>query len=62
MLSEKEKLEQEILKLKGETTKPEIKPSEMDKGGSTDENENKKPRKRCVFGAFLCPVTAAHIA
>jgi hypothetical protein len=39
-----EKLEQEILKLKGETTKPKIKPSEMDNGNFTD--DNKKPRKR----------------
>ena len=45
-----DKLEQEILKLKGETTKPKIKPSKMDEGSSTensDENgdEGDKPKK-----------------
>lgn len=40
-----EKLEQEVLKLKGETTKPDIKPSKMDKGDS-DDGDNKSPTKR----------------
>jgi len=46
-----DKLEQEILKLKGETTKPKIKPSKMDDDPAKDEDENgdgdgkKKKRK-----------------
>jgi Transposase IS66 family len=42
------KLEQEILKLKGETTKPKIKPSKMDADPAKDENgdsDKKKKRK-----------------
>jgi len=35
-----DKLEQEILKLKGETTKPKIKPSKMDDDPAKDEDEN----------------------
>jgi hypothetical protein len=35
-----DKLEQEILKLKGETTKPKIKPSKMDDDSAKDEDEN----------------------
>ncbi|MBL6987351.1 MAG: hypothetical protein ISR72_10005 [Methylobacter sp.] len=35
-----DKLEQEILKLKGETTKPKIKPSKMDDDLPKDEDEN----------------------
>jgi len=42
-----EKLEQEILKLKGETTKPKIKPSKMDQGDTTAEGEDaQEPPKR----------------
>ena len=44
-----EELEQQILKLKGETTKPKIKPSTMDKEtdnkGNKDENDDKGPKK-----------------
>lgn len=36
-----DKLEQEILKLKGETTKPKIKPSKMDKGSSESDASDK---------------------
>jgi hypothetical protein len=32
--------EREILKLKGETTRPKIKPSKMDKGAADDGNED----------------------
>ena len=35
-----DKLEQEILKLKGETTKPKIKPSKMDEGSAENGDEN----------------------
>ena len=35
-----DKLEQEILKLKGETTKPKIKPSKMDEDSAEDGAEN----------------------
>ena len=35
-----DKLEQEILKLKGETTKPKIKPSKMDGDSAEDGDEN----------------------
>ena len=35
-----DKLEQEILKLKGETTKPKIKPSKMDEGSAKGGDEN----------------------
>jgi len=35
-----DKLEQEILKLKGETTKPKIKPSKMDEDSAEDGDEN----------------------
>jgi hypothetical protein len=35
-----DKLEQEILKLKGETTKPNIKPSKMDEDSAEDNEEN----------------------
>ena len=35
-----DKLEQEILKLKGETTKPKIKPSKMDEDSTEDGAEN----------------------
>ena len=35
-----EELEQQILELKGETTKPKIKPSTMDKETDTDDNED----------------------
>jgi len=35
-----DELEQEILKLKGETTRPTIKPSKMDKGAADDGNED----------------------
>jgi hypothetical protein len=35
-----DKLEQEILKLKGETTKPKIKPSKMDEESAEDGEEN----------------------
>ena len=35
-----DKLEQEILKLKGETTKPKIKPSKMDEDAAEDGDEN----------------------
>src|SRR5450759_5617495 len=35
-----DKLEQEILKLKGETTKPKIKPSKMDDDSAEDDEEN----------------------
>ena len=46
-----DKLEQEILKLKGETTKPKIKPSKMDddpakdENGDGDDSDKKKKRK-----------------
>jgi len=40
-----DKLEQEILKLKGETTKPKIKPSKMDKEGTSD-NDKPDPKKK----------------
>ena len=36
----REELEQQILKLKGETTKPKIKPSTMDKETDADDNPN----------------------
>ena len=35
-----DKLEQQILKLKGETTKPKIKPSKMDDDSAKEEDEN----------------------
>ena len=46
-----DELEQEILKLKGETTKPKIKPSKMDKeegleGDKTSSKQKKGPRRR----------------
>ena len=43
-----EKLEEEILKLKGETTKPDIEPSKMDDAASSGEDgdNDKKPRNR----------------
>ena len=42
-----EKREQEIVKLRGETTKPDIKPSQMDKGNSTEKvDDERKSRKR----------------
>jgi len=34
-----DELEQAILKLKGETTKPDIKPSKMDEGDAKDNQE-----------------------
>jgi len=34
-----DKLEQEILKLKGETAKPKIKPSKMDEGSSAENSD-----------------------
>jgi hypothetical protein len=37
-----DELEQEILKLKGETTKPEVKPSAMDKSTGNDSDEDKE--------------------
>ena len=48
-----DQLEQEILKLKGETTKPEVKPSKMDKdttadgdgSGSDTSKKNKGPKR-----------------
>ena len=40
-----DKLEQEILKLKGETTKPKIKPSKMDEDPAEDGNNNDKSKK-----------------
>lgn len=41
-----EELEEQILKLKGETLKPKIQPSEMDKGkGEESGTEEKKPKK-----------------
>ena len=45
-----DKLEQEILKLKGETTKPKIKPSKMDEGSSAENSDvngddGDKPKK-----------------
>jgi len=48
-----DQLEQEILKLKGETTKPKIKPSKLDKDtaadgdgtGSDASNKNKGPKR-----------------
>jgi hypothetical protein len=44
-----DQLEQEILKLKGETTKPEVKPSKMDKDTTGDDsgasNKNKGPKR-----------------
>ncbi|GFO76602.1 hypothetical protein BPLS_P4500 [Bathymodiolus platifrons methanotrophic gill symbiont] len=41
-----DELEQEILKLKGETTKPKIKPSKMDKeGGSENDKSSSKNKK-----------------
>jgi hypothetical protein len=44
-----DELEQKILKLKGETTKPNIKPSKMDKDtadeGNTDDSSPLKPKK-----------------
>ena len=40
-----DELRQEILKLKGETTKPKIKPSKMDKGG-TSENDKPSSKKK----------------
>jgi hypothetical protein len=41
-----DKLEQEILKLKGETTKPDIKPSSMDKGGSSENDAPSSKKKK----------------
>ena len=46
-----DRLEQEILKLKGETTKPKIKPSKMDKASAKDDDnsdalkKNKGPKR-----------------
>jgi len=49
-----DQLEQEILKLKGETTKPTIKPSKMDKDGTSEDDEpspkNKKGPRRSKKG------------
>jgi hypothetical protein len=39
-------LEQEILKLKGETTKPKIKPSSMDKDGDSESNTSSSKKKK----------------
>ena len=41
-----DKLEQEILKLKGETTKPKIKPSSMDKDGDSESNTSSSKKKK----------------
>jgi len=41
-----DKLEQEILKLKGETTKPTIKPSKMDKDSARDEDNSDTSKKK----------------
>jgi len=41
-----DKLEQEILKLKGETTKPKIKPSSMDKDGDSKNEDSSSKRKK----------------
>jgi len=41
-----DKLEQEILKLKGETTKPKIKPSKMDKDAAGDEDNSDSSKKK----------------
>ena len=41
-----DELEQEILKLKGETTKPDIKPSKMDKEGASEDDKSSSKRKR----------------
>jgi hypothetical protein len=41
-----DKLEQEILKLKGETTKPNIKPSKMDEDSAEDNEENGDDRDK----------------
>ena len=46
-----DKLEQEILKLKGETTKPDIKPSSMDKGGSSENDAPSSKKKKGPRGA-----------
>ena len=43
-----DKLEQEILKLKGETTKPKIKPSKMDEDSAEDGNDGDKSKKNRV--------------
>jgi hypothetical protein len=40
-----EQLEQETLKLKGETTKPEVKPSKMDKDTAGDDSGSSKQNK-----------------
>ena len=41
-----DKLEQEILKLKGETTKPKIKPSKMDKDSAEDGDNSASSKKK----------------
>jgi hypothetical protein len=41
-----EELEQQILKLKGGTTKPKIQPSQMDKETETDANQDEKEEKK----------------
>ena len=41
-----DKLEQKILKLKGETTKPIIKPSKMDKDDSLDDDKTDSKKKK----------------
>ncbi|NOR81710.1 MAG: transposase [Methyloprofundus sp.] len=41
-----DELEQEILKLKGETTKPDIKPSKMDKEGASEDDKSSSKRKK----------------
>ena len=41
-----DQLRQEILKLKGETTKPEVKPSKMDKDTAEDGNKNDSDKSK----------------
>ena len=41
-----DQLEQEILKLKGETTKPKIKPSKMDEEGSSEDDDTSSKKKK----------------
>lgn len=41
-----DQLGQEILKLKGETTKPEVKPSKMDKDTAEDDNKNHSDKSK----------------
>jgi len=41
-----DELEQEILKVKGETTKPKIKPSKMDKGEASEDDKSSTKKKK----------------